>query len=131
VTCDYSFFLLTLLLFSSAPSISDSASSASSVRCQEEQDEKASLTPAELELTERQVALLMEQDMGMAMQYLQSKGLCLMPMGLASMMNKGQGQGQGGQGGGQERASHPGQGKLEGGNMGRGRGERGWRVCLW
>ncbi|EFJ04769.1 hypothetical protein SELMODRAFT_24892, partial [Selaginella moellendorffii] len=32
---------------------------------------------------ERQVARLMDEDMGSAMQYLQSKGLCLMPISLA------------------------------------------------
>ncbi|EFJ16455.1 hypothetical protein SELMODRAFT_422025 [Selaginella moellendorffii] len=39
-------------------------------------------------LTERQVAKLMEEDMGSAMQYLQNKGLCLMPIHLASNMSK-------------------------------------------
>ncbi|KAJ7540385.1 hypothetical protein O6H91_10G012200 [Diphasiastrum complanatum] len=38
-------------------------------------------------LTERQVARLMEEDMGSAMQYLQSKGLCLMPISLATAMS--------------------------------------------
>ncbi|KAH9318159.1 hypothetical protein KI387_019928 [Taxus chinensis] len=40
-----------------------------------------------LALTERQVAKLMEEDMGSAMQYLQSKGLCLMPISLASAIS--------------------------------------------
>uniref|UniRef100_A0A7I4B7A5 BHLH domain-containing protein n=1 Tax=Physcomitrium patens TaxID=3218 RepID=A0A7I4B7A5_PHYPA len=43
-------------------------------------------------LTERQVTRMMEDDMGAAMQYLQSKGLCLMPISLAtaiSTTNKG------------------------------------------
>jgi hypothetical protein len=45
-----------------------------------------------LALTERQVTRMMEDDMGSAMQYLQSKGLCLMPISLAtaiSTTNKG------------------------------------------
>jgi hypothetical protein len=48
-----------------------------------------------LALTERQVTRMMEDDMGSAMQYLQSKGLCLMPISLAtaiSTTNKGPGQ---------------------------------------
>lgn len=44
-------------------------------------------SPDGLALTERQVAKLMEEDMGSAMQYLQGKGLCLMPISLASAIN--------------------------------------------
>ena len=40
-----------------------------------------------LALTEGQVAKLMEEDMGTAMQYLQNKGLCLMPISLASAIS--------------------------------------------
>lgn len=40
-----------------------------------------------LRLTEQQVAKLMEEDMGSAMQYLQGKGLCLMPISLASAIS--------------------------------------------
>jgi hypothetical protein len=40
-----------------------------------------------LRLTEQQAAKLMEEDMGSAMQYLQSKGLCLMPISLASAIS--------------------------------------------
>eukprot|EP01018_Ginkgo_biloba_P036127 Gb_05320 [translate_table: standard] len=40
-----------------------------------------------LALTERQVAKLMEEDMGSAMQYLQGKGLCLMPISLATAIS--------------------------------------------
>jgi hypothetical protein len=36
---------------------------------------------------EQEVAQLMENNMTMAMQYLQSKGLCLMPIGLASALS--------------------------------------------
>eukprot|EP00249_Psilotum_nudum_P023111 c28753_g2_i1 orf=783-2702(-) len=36
---------------------------------------------------ERQVARLMEEDMGSAMQYLQGKGLCLMPISLATVIS--------------------------------------------
>ncbi|KAJ7282140.1 hypothetical protein O6H91_Y359300 [Diphasiastrum complanatum] len=44
-------------------------------------------SPEGLSLTEHQVARLMEDDMGTAMQYLQSKGLCLMPISLASAIS--------------------------------------------
>ncbi|KAK9149810.1 hypothetical protein Scep_008567 [Stephania cephalantha] len=40
-----------------------------------------------LTVTEHQVAKLMEEDMGSAMQYLQGKGLCLMPISLASAIS--------------------------------------------
>ncbi|KAG8050197.1 hypothetical protein GUJ93_ZPchr0009g683 [Zizania palustris] len=40
-----------------------------------------------LTATEKQVAKLMEEDMGTAMQYLQGKGLCLMPVSLASAIS--------------------------------------------
>ncbi|CAN7122047.1 unnamed protein product [Brassica rapa subsp. narinosa] len=40
-----------------------------------------------LRSTENRVAKLMEEDMGSAMQYLQGKGLCLMPISLATAMS--------------------------------------------
>ncbi|XP_022756334.1 transcription factor bHLH69-like isoform X2 [Durio zibethinus] len=40
-----------------------------------------------LTVTEQQVAKLMEEDMGSAMQYLQGKGLCLMPISLATAIS--------------------------------------------
>ncbi|WVZ73302.1 hypothetical protein U9M48_021627 [Paspalum notatum var. saurae] len=40
-----------------------------------------------LQVTEQQVARMMEEDMGTAMQYLQGKGLCLMPISLASAIS--------------------------------------------
>ncbi|CAH8386356.1 unnamed protein product [Eruca vesicaria subsp. sativa] len=40
-----------------------------------------------LRSTEQRVAKLMEEDMGSAMQYLQGKGLCLMPISLATAMS--------------------------------------------
>ncbi|XP_010265624.1 PREDICTED: transcription factor bHLH66-like [Nelumbo nucifera] len=40
-----------------------------------------------LTATEQQVAKLMEEDMGSAMQYLQGKGLCLMPISLATAIS--------------------------------------------
>nr|KJB65759.1 hypothetical protein B456_010G112200 [Gossypium raimondii] len=40
-----------------------------------------------LTMTEHQVAKLMEEDMGSAMQYLQEKGLCLMPISLATAIS--------------------------------------------
>uniref|UniRef100_A0ACD6AD64 Uncharacterized protein n=1 Tax=Avena sativa TaxID=4498 RepID=A0ACD6AD64_AVESA len=40
-----------------------------------------------LRVTEQQVAKMMEEDMGTAMQYLQGKGLCLMPISLASAIS--------------------------------------------
>jgi hypothetical protein len=47
-----------------------------------------------LALTERQVTRMMEDDMGSAMQYLQSKGLCLMPISLATAISTSKGPGQ-------------------------------------
>ncbi|KAL6555151.1 hypothetical protein OROGR_006409 [Orobanche gracilis] len=38
-------------------------------------------------VAEQQVAKLMEEDMGSAMQYLQGKGLCLMPISLATAIS--------------------------------------------
>ncbi|KAL0735047.1 hypothetical protein Bca4012_011257 [Brassica carinata] len=40
-----------------------------------------------LRSTEKRVAKLMEEDMGSAMQYLQGKGLCLMPISLATAIS--------------------------------------------
>ncbi|KAK9048071.1 hypothetical protein SSX86_032966, partial [Deinandra increscens subsp. villosa] len=40
-------------------------------------------------VTENQVVKLMEEDMGAAMQYLQGKGLCLMPISLATTISAG------------------------------------------
>ncbi|XP_009381569.2 bHLH transcription factor RHL1 isoform X1 [Musa acuminata AAA Group] len=40
-----------------------------------------------LTVTEHRVAKMMEEDMGSAMQYLQGKGLCLMPISLASAIS--------------------------------------------
>ncbi|XP_042512495.1 bHLH transcription factor RHL1-like isoform X2 [Macadamia integrifolia] len=40
-----------------------------------------------ISVTEHQVAKLMEEDMGSAMQYLQGKGLCLMPISLATAIS--------------------------------------------
>ncbi|XP_022869846.1 transcription factor bHLH69-like [Olea europaea var. sylvestris] len=40
-----------------------------------------------MKTTEQQVAKLLEEDMGSAMQYLQGKGLCLMPISLASAVS--------------------------------------------
>nr|D0PX88.1 RecName: Full=bHLH transcription factor RHL1; AltName: Full=Basic helix-loop-helix protein RHL1; AltName: Full=Protein ROOT HAIRLESS 1; Short=LjRHL1 [Lotus japonicus]ACP28172.1 roothairless1/slippery [Lotus japonicus] len=47
----------------------------------------ASTTNDSLTMTEHQVAKLMEEDMGSAMQYLQGKGLCLMPISLATAIS--------------------------------------------
>ncbi|KAL8502513.1 hypothetical protein ACS0TY_021594 [Phlomoides rotata] len=44
-------------------------------------------TASSSEGTEQQVAKLMEEDMGSAMQYLQGKGLCLMPISLATAIS--------------------------------------------
>ncbi|XP_023634910.1 transcription factor bHLH69 [Capsella rubella] len=44
-------------------------------------------TTAAAKMTEHQVAKLMEEDMGSAMQYLQGKGLCLMPISLATTIS--------------------------------------------
>ncbi|XVE97484.1 hypothetical protein REPUB_Repub03eG0023600 [Reevesia pubescens] len=48
---------------------------------------QTSSTNDSLTVTENQVAKLMEQDMGSAMQYLQGKGLCLMPISLATAIS--------------------------------------------
>lgn len=40
-----------------------------------------------LSMTEHQVAKLMKEDMGSAMQFLQGKGLCLMPISLATAIS--------------------------------------------
>ncbi|MED6112865.1 hypothetical protein PIB30_065596 [Stylosanthes scabra] len=47
----------------------------------------ASSSNDSLTMTEQQVAKLMEEDMGSAMQYLQGKGLCLMPISLATAIS--------------------------------------------
>jgi hypothetical protein len=47
----------------------------------------AAQTSSSIKVTEQQVAKLMEEDMGSAMQYLQSKGLCLMPISLATAIS--------------------------------------------
>lgn len=47
----------------------------------------ASSSNESLTMTEHQVAKLMEEDMGSAMQYLQGKGLCLMPISLATAIS--------------------------------------------
>ncbi|XP_061375797.1 bHLH transcription factor RHL1-like [Gastrolobium bilobum] len=47
----------------------------------------ASSANESLTMTEQQVAKLMEEDMGSAMQYLQGKGLCLMPISLANAIS--------------------------------------------
>jgi len=47
----------------------------------------ASTSNDSLTMTEHQVAKLMEEDMGSAMQYLQGKGLCLMPISLATAIS--------------------------------------------
>ncbi|XP_058754157.1 bHLH transcription factor RHL1-like isoform X2 [Vicia villosa] len=48
---------------------------------------KTSSSNESLTMTEHQVAKLMEEDMGSAMQYLQGKGLCLMPISLATAIS--------------------------------------------
>ncbi|XVF35543.1 hypothetical protein REPUB_Repub18cG0154800 [Reevesia pubescens] len=48
---------------------------------------QTSSTNDTLTVTEHQVAKLMEEDMGSAMQYLQGKGLCLMPISLATAIS--------------------------------------------
>ncbi|KAL5774943.1 hypothetical protein ACOSP7_012500 [Xanthoceras sorbifolium] len=48
---------------------------------------QTSSTNDSLTVTEHQVAKLMEEDMGSAMQYLQGKGLCLMPISLATAIS--------------------------------------------
>ncbi|KAJ7979621.1 Transcription factor bHLH66 [Quillaja saponaria] len=50
-------------------------------------NQTSSSTNDSLTMTEHQVAKLMEEDMGSAMQYLQGKGLCLMPISLATAIS--------------------------------------------
>ncbi|XP_028793978.1 transcription factor bHLH66-like [Neltuma alba] len=50
-------------------------------------NQTASSSNDTLAMTEHQVAKLMEEDMGSAMQYLQGKGLCLMPISLATAIS--------------------------------------------
>ncbi|KAK4257539.1 hypothetical protein QN277_007113 [Acacia crassicarpa] len=50
-------------------------------------NQTASSTNDTLAMTEHQVAKLMDEDMGSAMQYLQGKGLCLMPISLATAIS--------------------------------------------
>ncbi|KAF7806518.1 NADP-dependent glyceraldehyde-3-phosphate dehydrogenase [Senna tora] len=50
-------------------------------------NQTASSSNDTLTMTEHQVAKLMEEDMGSAMQYLQGKGLCLMPISLATAIS--------------------------------------------
>ncbi|CAK7338225.1 unnamed protein product [Dovyalis caffra] len=50
-------------------------------------NQTASTNDNGLTVTEHQVAKLMEEDMGSAMQYLQGKGLCLMPISLATAIS--------------------------------------------
>ncbi|CAI0427469.1 unnamed protein product [Linum tenue] len=47
----------------------------------------SSANESSMTMTEHQVAKLMEEDMGSAMQYLQGKGLCLMPISLATAIS--------------------------------------------
>ncbi|CAH8388318.1 unnamed protein product [Eruca vesicaria subsp. sativa] len=69
------------------------AASVSSQICEESDGshENNSSTPVEnqttAKMTEQQVAKLLEEDMGSAMQYLQGKGLCLMPISLATTIS--------------------------------------------
>ncbi|KAF4349241.1 hypothetical protein G4B88_007838 [Cannabis sativa] len=50
-------------------------------------NQTASSSNDTMTVTEHQVAKLMEEDMGSAMQYLQGKGLCLMPISLATAIS--------------------------------------------
>ncbi|KAL9687825.1 hypothetical protein QQ045_032232 [Rhodiola kirilowii] len=52
-----------------------------------EEATSTNINTAATSVSENQVAKLMEEDMGSAMQYLQSKGLCLMPISLAAAIS--------------------------------------------
>lgn len=54
---------------------------------QENTSSSAAENQTAAKMTEHQVAKLMEEDMGSAMQYLQGKGLCLMPISLATTIS--------------------------------------------
>ncbi|KAG9456303.1 hypothetical protein H6P81_000811 [Aristolochia fimbriata] len=72
-----------------APLVADISSSeaASGMGRSSANGNQASSTNDSLTVTEHAVAKLMEEDMGSAMQYLQGKGLCLMPISLASAIS--------------------------------------------
>ncbi|XP_068648820.1 bHLH transcription factor RHL1-like [Aristolochia californica] len=71
-----------------APLVADiSSSEAASGMGRSSNGNQASSTNDSLTVTEHAVAKLMEEDMGSAMQYLQGKGLCLMPISLASAIS--------------------------------------------
>ncbi|XP_057421004.1 bHLH transcription factor RHL1-like [Lotus japonicus] len=77
-----------------APLVADMSSEAGGGDCngtrshpRNSQKMTASSSNDSLTVTEQQVAKLMDEDMGSAMQYLQGKGLCLMPISLATAVS--------------------------------------------
>ncbi|KAI9126062.1 hypothetical protein K1719_003480 [Acacia pycnantha] len=75
-----------------APLVADMASEAGAAVAAAEATANGNQTPPTtsddtIAMTEHQVAKLMEEDMGSAMQYLQGKGLCLMPISLATAIS--------------------------------------------
>uniref|UniRef100_A0A7C9D289 BHLH domain-containing protein n=1 Tax=Opuntia streptacantha TaxID=393608 RepID=A0A7C9D289_OPUST len=70
-----------------APLVADMASEGGGRSSNGNQTGASSGNESSLTVTEHQVAKLMEEDMGSAMQYLQGKGLCLMPISLATAIS--------------------------------------------
>ncbi|CAL9151475.1 unnamed protein product [Musa hybrid cultivar] len=70
-----------------APLVADMASEGQSGAGRDGANDGAAGSSDSLTVTEHQVAKMMEEDMGSAMQYLQGKGLCLMPISLASAIS--------------------------------------------
>ncbi|KAJ8485339.1 hypothetical protein OPV22_017824 [Ensete ventricosum] len=70
-----------------APRVADTASEGQSGAGRDGANGGAAGSSDSLTVTEHQVAKMMEEDMGSAMQYLQGKGLCLMPISLASAIS--------------------------------------------
>ncbi|TXG60758.1 hypothetical protein EZV62_012121 [Acer yangbiense] len=70
-----------------APLVADMSSEATANGGRNPNGTQSASTNDSLTVTEHQVAKLMEEDMGSAMQYLQGKGLCLMPISLATAIS--------------------------------------------
>ncbi|KAF3780998.1 Transcription factor [Nymphaea thermarum] len=72
-----------------APLVTNISPEASGIGRRSNGDQTAATASSQdgLTATEQQVVKLMEEDMGSAMQYLQGKGLCLMPISLASAIS--------------------------------------------
>ncbi|KAL6532750.1 hypothetical protein OROGR_013710 [Orobanche gracilis] len=70
-----------------APSVTDTSLEGKGDNGMQTAEASSSNNDRGMTVAERQVAKLMEDDMGSAMQYLQGKGLCLMPISLATAIS--------------------------------------------